>query len=89
MNQDYYRFIVSPETVLTDLTKVTVSGQTVGVYSGMSQMVTSGPNYTSLFTGLTINVALNQTTIDEGYYSPFDGAILQKNVVAKIGRAHV
>ena len=82
MNQDYYRFIVSPETVISDLNKVTVSGQTFGVYSGMSQMVSSGPRFTSLFTGLTVNVLLNQTIIDEGYYSPFDGLILQKNVVA-------
>jgi len=82
MNQDYYRFIVSPETVISDIAKVTVSGQTFGVYSGMSQMVTSGPRFTSLFTGLTVNFLLNQTTIDEGYYSPFDGFVLQKNVVA-------
>lgn len=82
MNQDYYRFIVSPETVKSDLTTVTVSGQTFGVYSGMSQMVSSGPRLTSLFTGLTVNVLLNQTAIDEGYYSPFDGFVLQKNVVA-------
>lgn len=82
MNQDYYRFIVSPETVKSDLTTVTVSGQTFGVYSGMSQMVSSGPRFTSLFTGLTVNVLLNQTAIDEGYYSPFDGFVLQKNVVA-------
>jgi len=48
----------------------------------MTQMLTGGTNNTSLFTGLTIPVLLVQNTIDLGYYSVFDGAILQQNVVS-------
>jgi hypothetical protein len=35
-----------------------------------------------LLTGLTIPILIRQTAIDVGYYSPFDGAVLQKDVVA-------
>jgi hypothetical protein len=80
MNQDYYKIIISPETIIGDLSKVDYNGVEVGVYSAMTQVVTSGPNGTSTLTGLTIPILLRQTAIDEGYYSPFDGAILQKNV---------
>ena len=89
--EDFYKIIVSPETILGDLFLVnlqgqdvnnTYSGQTVGVYSAMTQVVSSGPNGTSLLTGLTVPILIRQTAIDVGYYSPFDGAVLQKDVVA-------
>jgi hypothetical protein len=82
MNQDYYKFIVSPQNIKTDISKVNYDGETVGVYSGMSSILSSGTNGTSLLTGLTINVLLRQTSVDSGYYTPFDGAIYQKDVVA-------
>jgi len=82
MNQDYYKFIVSPETIKGDLSVVDYNGQEVGVYSAMTQVVSSGPNGTSLLTGLTVNILLRQNTVDCGYYTPFDGAILQKDVVS-------
>ena len=89
--EDFYKIVVSPETILGDLFLVnlqgqdvdnTYSGQTVGVYSAMTQVVSSGPNGTSLLTGLTVPILIRQTAIDVGYYSPFDGAVLQKDVVA-------
>lgn len=89
--EDFYKIIVSPETILGDLFLVnlngqnvnnTYSGQTVGVYSAMTKVVSSGPNDTSLLTGLTIPILIRQTAVDVGYYSPFDGAVLQKDVVA-------
>jgi len=89
--EDFYKIIVSPETILGDLFLVdlqgqnvnnTYSGQTVGVYSAMTKVVSSGPNDTSLLTGLTVPILIRQTAIDVGYYSPFDGAVLQKDVVA-------
>jgi len=78
---DSYRIIISPETILGDISQVTYSGETFGVYSGMSQVISSGPNGTSTLTGLTVPILLNQSTVDIGYYSPFDGEISQKDVV--------
>ena len=81
MSQDSYRFIVSPENIKGDLSVVDYEGTPVGVYSAMTQVVSSGPNGTSILTGLSVNVLLRQTAVDAGYYSPFDGAVLQKDVV--------
>lgn len=89
--EDYYKIVVSPETILGDLFLVnlkgqdvnnTYTGQTVGVYSAMTQVLSGGTNGTSLLTGLTVPILIRQTAIDVGYYSPFDGAVLQKDVVA-------
>jgi hypothetical protein len=77
-----YRFIVSPETIKGDLFKVNYQGVEVGVYSAMTKVVSSGPNGSSLLTGLTVNVLLTQSAHDVGYYTPFDGAVLQKDVVS-------
>lgn len=80
--QDYYKFIVSPENIKGDLAVVDYNGEKVGVYSAMTEVVSSGPNGSSLLTGLTVNILLRQNTVDCGYYTPFDGAILQKDVVS-------
>lgn len=82
MKQDQYKFKVSPENLKTILVKVDYSGVTVGVYSGMTQVLTSGPNGSSLLTGLTINLLLTQDANDSGYYSTFDGAVIQKDVIS-------
>lgn len=82
MAQDYYKFIVSPENIVGDLSVVDYRGTPVGVYSAMTQVVSSGPNGTSLLTNLSVPLLLRQTAVDAGYYSPFDGAVLQKDVVA-------
>lgn len=66
------------------LTATTVTGLTTGftyVYSSMTDVVSGGTDGTSLLTGLTIPVFLSQNTIDVGYYSAFDGAIQQKDVM--------
>ena len=81
MSQDYYKFIVSPENVARDLSVVDYRGTAVGVYSAMTEVVSSGPNGTSLLTNLSVPILLRQTAVDAGYYSPFDGAVLQKDVV--------
>jgi len=79
---DYYNIIVSPENIAGDLFLVDYNGTEVGVYSAMTQVLTGGPNGSSLLTGLTVPILITQTAIDAGYYSPFDGAVLQKDVVA-------
>jgi hypothetical protein len=81
MGQDYYKFIVSPENVARDLTVVNYSGTPVGVYSAMTEVVSSGPRGTSLLTNLSVPILLRQTAVDSGYYTPFDGAVLQKDVI--------
>ena len=80
--QDLYKITVSPENVKGDLFVVNYSGTPVGVYSAMTAVVSSGPDGTSLLTNLTVPILLRQTAVDAGYYSPFDGAVLQKDVVA-------
>lgn len=51
------------------------------VYSSMTQLLSGGTNGDSTLTGLTIPIMITQTAIDFGYYSVFDGAILQKDVI--------
>ena len=77
-----YNFIVSPETIKGDLFQVNYQGVDVGVYSAMTKVVSSGIGGSSLLTGLTVNVLLTQSAHDVGYYTPFDGAVLQKDVVS-------
>jgi hypothetical protein len=48
----------------------------------MTAVVSSGPNGSSLLTNLSVPLLFRQSAVDAGYYSPFDGAVLQKNVVA-------
>jgi hypothetical protein len=89
--ENIYNIIVSPETIKGDIYSVNLQGQnvysgytglTIGVYSSMTQILSGGTNGSSLLTGLTIPILITQTAIDTGYYSPFDGAVLQKDVVA-------
>jgi len=89
--EDFYNIIISPETIKGDIFTVNLQGQnvdssytgeTIGVYSAMTQVLTAGPNGSSLLTGLTVPILIRQTAVDFGYYSPFDGAVLQKDVVA-------
>jgi len=77
-----YNFIVSPENIKSDLVTVDYNGVPVGVYTGMTQLLSGGLNGGSLLTGLTVNILLTQSANDAGYYTPFDGAVLQKDVVA-------
>jgi hypothetical protein len=79
---DTYNFIVSPENIKGDIFTVNYKGIPVGVYSSMTQVLSGGTNGSSLLTGLTVNLMLTQSAVDVGYYSPFDGAVLQKDVVA-------
>ena len=81
MNTDFYKVRISPEVLKTIVQDVNYDGETVGVYSGMSEMLSGGTLGTSLFTGLTIPILLVQNIIDLGYYSIFDGDILQLDVV--------
>ena len=72
---------ISPEVLSTDIVPETLSGNTFGVYSGMSEILSGGTNGDSILTGLTIPILLTETFNDLGYYSPFDGLALQYNVI--------
>lgn len=79
-DQNNYKLRLSPEDFKGDIISKTFSGDTFGVYTGMSYILSGGTGGTSLLTGLTIPILLTQTTIDIGYYSVFDGNVLQKDI---------
>jgi hypothetical protein len=81
METQIMKIRVSPEVLTTIIHEVEYSGETFGVYSGMTQTLRGGPNDTSLLTGLTVPILLVENTVDVGYYSVFDGALSQQNVV--------
>lgn len=64
----------------TTTTTFPVTGFTY-VYSSMTEILSGGTNGNSLLTGLTVPILLTETTIDIGYYSVFDGFILQKDTM--------
>jgi len=72
---------ISPEVLKDDVIQETYSGNTFGVYSGLTEILSGGTDGSSLLTGLTIPVMFTQSFNDLGYYTPFDGYILQKDVV--------
>jgi len=82
MNEDRYYIKVSPESLKSDIATKTLSGNTFGVYSAMTSILSGGTNGNSLLTGLTIPIVFKQTFDDIGFYSGFDGYILQKDVVS-------
>ena len=51
------------------------------VYSSMTQILSGGTNGSSLLTGLTVPVLFTETAVDVGYYSVFDGMLLQKDTM--------
>jgi hypothetical protein len=76
-----YKYRISPEVLKTDIVTVTYDNENFGVYSGMSQILSGGTNGSSLLTGLSLTILFTQTYNDLGYYSPFDGLMVQKDVV--------
>jgi hypothetical protein len=67
-------------TITTTIPSSKLTGFTY-VYSSMTQILSGGTNGDSLLTGLTVPILLTQTAVDFGYYSVFDGMILQQDVM--------
>lgn len=64
------------------LTGNTVYPTGIGVYQPpFSTILSGGTNGTSLLTGLTMPILITENYTDLGYYSVFDGAVLQKDVI--------
>lgn len=72
--------ILDPCCLVNSPTTVSDIGQT-GVYLPMSYLLSGNTEGTSFLTGLSVNIMITETTIDIGYYSPFDGMVLQADVL--------
>lgn len=71
---------IDPCCPITAQTISTLTG-TTGYYLPMREVLSGGTDGDSILTGLSVNLLLIQNTVDIGYYSAFDGAILQKDVI--------
>jgi hypothetical protein len=60
--------------------EIKVTGSTYA-YSAMTEVLSGGTNATSLLTGLTIPILITENTVDIGYYSVFDGMVVQKDTM--------
>jgi hypothetical protein len=60
--------------------EITLTGSAYA-YSSMTEVLSGGTNFSSLLTGLTIPILLTENTVDIGYYSVFDGMVLQQDTM--------
>jgi len=60
--------------------EIKITGSTY-VYSSMTDILSGGTNGSSLLTGLTIPILLTENVNDIGYYSIFDGMVLQQDTM--------
>ncbi len=81
MEEKYY-IKISPESIKGDIITEYFSGNTFGVYTGMTQILSGGTDGSSLLTGLTVPIVFRQTYENYGFYTPFDGFALQQDVVS-------
>ena len=81
MGTGEYTIKISPGVIKGDIFQEKGSWGSTGYYSAMTNVLSGGTNGTSLLTGLTIPILIEESIHDLGFYSPFDGAILQKDVI--------
>lgn len=104
MEQQYYKFKISPENIKGDIITVPFTGETdistyidpccpitaqtittltgtTGYYLPMNFVLSGGTNGSSLLECLSVNLFLQQSYLDLGWYSVFDGAVIQKDVI--------
>ena len=80
--EDKYYIKISPESIKGDVITEYFSGNTFGVYTGMTQILSGGTDGSSLLTGLTVPIVFRQTYENYGFYTPFDGFAIQQDVVS-------
>ena len=78
---EVFNYKISPGVLKDDIFRVTYSGDTFGVYSGMSYVLSGNTGGTSFLTGLTLPILITQNYDDIGYYDPFDGLAVQQDVI--------
>jgi hypothetical protein len=66
---------------LTDSTQDQSNVGSTGVYLPMSYLLSGNTGGTSFLTGLSVNIMITESATDIGYYSPFDGMVLQADVL--------
>lgn len=66
---------------LTDSTQDQSNVGSTGVYLPMSYILSGNTGGTSFLTGLSVNIMITESATDIGYYSPFDGMVLQADVL--------
>lgn len=66
---------------LTDSTQTRSDVGQTGVYLPMSYILSGNTGGTSFLTGLSVNIMITESAVDIGYYSPFDGMIVQADVL--------
>lgn len=81
MESERINIVISPEILNRDLFNINYDGNTFGIYSGMTQVLSGGENGESLLTGLTIPILFTETFNDLGFYDEFDGFIDQSDTV--------
>jgi hypothetical protein len=81
MESERLNLIISPEVLRGDLFTLNYDGTSFGLYSGMSQVLSSGENGSSILTGLTIPILFTETFNDLGFYDEFDGLIDQQDTI--------
>lgn len=85
MNEDKYYIRISPEVIQNDIFSAcycNIDGETesTNIYSGMTDLLSGGTSGNSML-NITIPLLFRQIAVDCGYYSVFDGALLQADVV--------
>ena len=81
MESERINIVISPEILNRDLFNINYDGNTFGIYSGMTQILSGGETGGSLLTGLTIPILFTETFNDLGFYDEFDGFIDQADTV--------
>jgi len=72
--------IIDPCCLTATTASATTTG-TTGVYLPMSYVLSGNTGGTSFLTGLSVNILITESAVDLGYYTPFDGLILQADVL--------
>lgn len=72
--------IIDPCCLTATTVSATTTG-TTGVYLPMDYLLSGNTGGTSFLTGLSVNIMITESTVDLGYYSPFDGLVLQADVL--------
>ena len=77
-NEEHY-YEVCCDIFTSGITKYSTG--TTKVYLTMSEIVSGGVNGNSILTDLSIPIMLTETVTDFGYYSTFDGAVYQRDII--------